>query len=1027
MDLDIFNFFPKYPNINNYKKDILNSYDNKFNKNITQKKEFHDLKLSNIEKFPENTGELMNHQKIIARFLSSNTQYNSLLLFHEMGTGKTCSSVAAIEKIKSENNSGFKGALVFASGEGLIKNYINEIVFKCTDGRYIPENYEKLTEMEKLRRINKSVSDFYSFGTFQTFAKEIKNSSDQTLIKKYSNMIIVIDEIHNIRETDKKSNLDTYKQFHRFLHTIHNSKIILMSGTPMKDTPDEISSVLNLILELDNQFPIGQEFIQEYLNVDKDIITMKKNKIKKFKEKCKGVVSYLSSMKSDINKIFIGDKNVGKLNHFIVKTDKMGDFQTKYYLEASEKDDKDKGVYSNSTQAILFVYPDGSYGKKGFDKYMTRKIKKTIITKDGKKKTLYKYVMNNDLTKQIKGKDDKETLEKLRKFSSKYSDTIKNILECYDSGKKSFIYLKYVKGSGSILFSNILKLFGFSEGSHTSSTQNKRFFLATGETSSSKQIKKTVNRFNKEDNFDGKIISVIIGSYVIAEGFTFKDIQNEEILTPYWNYSETAQVIARGWRLGSHNNLLSKGFSPNVNIFQRVSLPNKNFNSSIDLKMYELSEIKDINIKHIERILKETSFDCNLFFDRNYVKGQDFKRECEYKECDYKCDEQIIEIKDSDIDYSTYNLYYNKKDILYIEDTIKKIFRNKFSVSITEIYEILKDKQKFIVMSTLRNFINKNIQITNKFGFISYLREQNNIFFLIDSLLIYSNDMETLYYTKNPIIKTQNNFTEILKNLEYDMSSPQIKIVKNCCKLQDIEELRKNIYQLSIEGQILFIESSILSKKLQLKENTIVRDNILQIYKNYYKKIDDTFVLFLDNNNIRCLGDDNVWKRCNNDYLQKLNDIKNNRDENIKNNKYGYYGLYNINNNEFCLTKVQNEKVNKDKRKRITGRRCKNWSKHDIIPIIINNINLEIPTDIDMKNKKEKILKLTDNQTIDKVNNSKYINSDIINKLDINELKRILFWSEQSVKIICKYLQIWFRKNNLIINDDNCGTTKKVK
>ena len=1026
MDLDIINFFPKYPNIKNYKNDILNSYDNKFNKNITQKKEFVDLKLSNIEKFPENTGELMNHQKIISRFLSSNTPYNSILLFHDMGTGKTCSSVAAIEKIKNENNSGFKGAFVFASGEGLIKNYINEIVFKCTDGRYIPENYEKLTEMEKLRRINKSISDYYSFGTFQTFAKEIKNSSNQTLIKKYSNMIIVIDEIHNIRESDKKSNLDTYKQYHRFLHTIENCKIILMSGTPMKDTPEEISSVLNLILDLDNQFPIGQQFIEEYLDVNKDIITIKKNKVKNFKDKCKGVVSYLSSMKSDINKIFIGDKNVGKLNHFIVKTDKMNDFQTKYYLEASEKDEKDRGVYSNSTQAILFVYPDGSYGKKGFDKYMTRKVTKTIITKDGKKKTLYKYIMNNELTKQIKGKDDQETLQKLRKFSSKYSEVIKNILDSYNNGKKSFIYLKYVKGSGSILFSNILKLFGFSEGSHTSSSENKRFFLATGETSSSKQIKKTVNRFNKEDNFDGKIISVIIGSYVIAEGFTFKDIQTEEILTPYWNYSETSQVIARGWRLGSHNNLLSKGFSPNVNIFQRVSLPNKNFDSSIDLKMYEISEIKDINIKQIERILKEVSFDCDLFFNRNYVKGQDGNRDCEYGDCEYKCDDN--ELKDIEVDYSTYNLYYNKKDILYIENTIKKLFRKRFSISITEIYEILKDKQKFIVISALRNIINKNVQIFNRFGFVSYLREQNDIFFLIDSLLIYSNDIDTLYYTENPIIKTRNNFKDILKNLEYDISSPQIKIVKNCCKSQDIKELRNYIYQLTPEGQILFIESSILSKKIGLKSNILVRDNILKIYKNYYIKIDDKIIIFLDNNNIRCLGNNNIWTKCDYKYIQKLNYIINNQIENIKNNKYGYYGLYNINNNEFCLTKVQNEQVNKDKRKRITGRRCKNWSKQDIIPIIINNINLKIPNDIEMKNKKDKILKLTDIQVIDKIKTkSKYINSGIINKLDLDELRRILFWVEQSVKTICKYLQIWFRENNLIINDDNCGTTKKVK
>ena len=36
--------------------------------------------------------------------------------------------------------------------------------------------------------------------------------------------------------------------------------------------------------------------------------------------------------------------------------------------------------------------------------------------------------------------------------------------------------------------------------------------------------------------------------------------------------------------------------------------------------MYETSEIKDVNIKQIERLVKEASIDCALTYKRNYTQ-----------------------------------------------------------------------------------------------------------------------------------------------------------------------------------------------------------------------------------------------------------------------------------------------------------------------------------------------------------------------------------------------------------------------
>ena len=87
--MDLYNFLPKYPNIIDKK---LDPYDGEtLNDVIYNKKEFREIKLSEYENIKK--GQLMKHQKIISRYLSSYTPYDGILLFHYMGTGKTCSSI----------------------------------------------------------------------------------------------------------------------------------------------------------------------------------------------------------------------------------------------------------------------------------------------------------------------------------------------------------------------------------------------------------------------------------------------------------------------------------------------------------------------------------------------------------------------------------------------------------------------------------------------------------------------------------------------------------------------------------------------------------------------------------------------------------------------------------------------------------------------------------------------------------------------------------------------------------------------
>lgn len=639
---DITDFLPKYPNINKEKDDFLNTYDGDFYTEIFKKKEFYDEKLEKFEPLPEKKGDLLKHQKIISRFFSSYTPYDSLLLVHGMGTGKTFAAISSIEKIKKENST-ITEAIILAKGEGLLNNFKNELLDQCKD-EYMPENILTLTEGEIVARTNKLVKKFYNFDyTFYKMASQLEKLSDSQIKNNFSNKIIVIDEVHNVRfkEEVEKKTVYVYNQIWRLLHNVKNCKILLMSGTPIKDSIDEFANILNLLLPTESQLPTDEDFVKEFfIKNENGIYSFKKDKIDILKEKLKGRVSYLKAVSSNVKKVFEGSKNVGNLKHFIVYEDFMSDFQSTHYRESYIIEGK-KGVFIDSRQASLFIFPDGTWGDAGFSNKDNIEVKYNISIKNNKRiKSLY-YTLSQNLKNQLKGETDEETLKNIEKYSSKYASCIRNILNAYKDKKKSFVYNEYVKGSGGILFSFLLELFGFEKGNVNVNTKKPRYILLNNVTSSSTEIKNLIKKFNEMENLYGEYITVIIGSSVISEGFSFYDIQEEHILTPHWNYSETDQAIARGYRFGSHKNLINAGIIPVLKIFQYVSIPNDRYDDyeSIDLKMYEISEVKDVNIKNIEYLIKETAFDCALNYNRNYIEGYDSQRECEYKKCNYKCEE----------------------------------------------------------------------------------------------------------------------------------------------------------------------------------------------------------------------------------------------------------------------------------------------------------------------------------------------------------------------------------------------------
>lgn len=1033
--MEIEDFYPKYLDISN----------DKFYNSIYLKKEFHDNILSKYENYPKKMGELMKHQKTIKYFLSSHTPYNNLLLYHMPGSGKTCTTISVIEEIKSEGT--MNGALIFASGQNLLNNYLNELVYKCTDGKYIPEvvnsDETEISDVEKFHQIKKLTS-FYKFYTFESFSNYLKSIKNIEFISRnFNKYIIVIDEAHNLRNVEELNNLkitdksqSVYSQFWKFLHNITDCKILLLSGTPVKDNPKEISSLMNLILPLNNQFSSNEDiFAKEYLiqNEKNNRIRFKSDAIQQFQKKIRGYVSYVENMKSEVPQFFVGNMDIG---NFIIHTDEMSEFQTLVYMSAYSKDKSVKNIYSYSRQAILFVFPDGTYGSDGFNKHIKKSEVKNL--KDQKEK-VYTFSLDSDTYNKIYNPDDFVKLENIKKYSSKFASTISNILFSKKEGKNIFVYCEFVNGSGLILFSILLSLFGYTKATGKETTKGPRYVVLSNVTTTTKQIKDIIARFNEEDNSTGDYIQVIIGSKIISEGISFFNIQEIEILTPHWNFSEIFQAIYRGYRYNSFNALLkkfpNKAFENRVHL--KTSLLNERYRNntrnieSIDYKMYVIAEEKEYGIIELKKILRSSAIDCQLNYDRNFGG------------LEYKC--FGIDNSTNEIDTSSFNLFFSSELKKKIIEETRKIFKNIFSI---EFQDLLNKLQQIflpdildpkILIITLQEIIQNYIIIINNYGFPNFLRESNDIYFLVEHINMF-NDFSSSYYSENLNLKRKIDFYSLIK----EKQKSKLKNIKDdIFKLNNIDKIKNILNKLSFSIKEEILED-LLYFQLSGQELNIFQLEILKYYENFYTKfivdqIPDVFeqiayVSWLDPDRIRVLyvkynlNENSIllplferWENADESIVELYKNLKKNQLEKIDLDKYSYSGQFSKETNEFC---IKNLKIEGGK-----GRRCLNWSLDDLLRIILFHLKIDLEK-FNIQKILEETKELSDEDLLNEIINKNEILKEIFKNRDIIERQEMigaLYFSEMKIKELCIIIREDMEEKQILIEDASCGQQKKRK
>jgi superfamily II DNA or RNA helicase len=280
--------------------------------NIAQRKEFNDTKYEVIIPVSQNqmeteaaklcgaAFELAPHQLFVRNFLSVMTPYNSLLLYHGLGTGKTCSAISVAEEMRDYMHQvgAVKKILVVAS-VNVQDNFrkqlfdFNKLKFNrvtrqfvirgCTGTKLLKEvgANSKLTDLteqnveriraELVQRITHLINANYEFMGYIELANLVrrlttKASSKQDAIRaikhEFNHRLLIVDEIHNVRSDEEAKEDNELKdaeskkgsdktsvseELYKLVRYADNLRLLLLSGTPMYNDPREIVWLLNLM------------------------------------------------------------------------------------------------------------------------------------------------------------------------------------------------------------------------------------------------------------------------------------------------------------------------------------------------------------------------------------------------------------------------------------------------------------------------------------------------------------------------------------------------------------------------------------------------------------------------------------------------------------------------------------------------------------------------------------------------------------------------------------------------------------
>jgi hypothetical protein len=529
-----------------------------------------------------NKFELLPHQLFIKNHVGTKFETeNRMLLFHGVGSGKTCSAITA--GLEFYRKKGDDCTIITITPASLKKNFEKELFSQC--GR------TQLVEQPSNKSTKKKLFELFNIVSFQQF---VKHMIPNRMFDR--NTLLIVDEVQNIISDSGKM----YKSFANLTKETDVS-VIFLSGTPVFNDSKEIALLANLLQGKGCGLIDVVKFKTNYgLQIDKD-------------DERSDDIDDLISGKYDVNinnstklKSFLKNKISFFKGHDLAMYPKqleynvycpMSKFQYDGYNESLGKKTLDFDYHEMSNVFLSgpritsnVVYPDGGISMKSAKRFRSFPSKKYAI---------------------------------------KFNICIRNIKKAKGP---VFVYSNFVESGGIKTFVKILKNeFKFEEyvesDSSTKTSEEQTHKFAVYKAGENERNCKILSTYNSYENKDGNLIKMIIGSPTMKEGCTLLRTREVHVLDPSWNESKTRQIIGRAVRYCSHIDLpetcqivkvfhyLAVSSSDTTKAIKVLSSKTQPVlkETTVDIYMKKLSLYKNTVISKYVTLMKEVALDCNEF------------------------------------------------------------------------------------------------------------------------------------------------------------------------------------------------------------------------------------------------------------------------------------------------------------------------------------------------------------------------------------------------------------------------------
>jgi superfamily II DNA or RNA helicase len=345
---------------------------NKINYTLTNRKEFIEWFNKTFIKFRatgkqetiKNKYEPYNYQKLLKNFMSKDSPYRGILLYHGLGTGKTCTSITIAENLKKEKN------IIVMLPASLKTNFIHNGLLFCGD-----EEYKKNEEKYKKK---------YTFVSYNS-AYLLK---DLEKIGSLDNKVIIIEEVHNLISiimSGLEGGGKIGKELYNALMNANNTKIIALSGTPIVNDIFEVGILCNIlngyneiiyyrIINVPSTFGI-----KDYNSLEKELLEhkyisyVKVNRMNKSIEFILDVKSYQPEFNEVLEYIDkVGNEKLGiryldLKKYSLYPTEEQGDVFRKYFLEEKKTEStlRNEEIFRRRMIGLISYYNSdkGNYPK----------------------------------------------------------------------------------------------------------------------------------------------------------------------------------------------------------------------------------------------------------------------------------------------------------------------------------------------------------------------------------------------------------------------------------------------------------------------------------------------------------------------------------------------------------------------------------------------------------------------------------------------------------------------------------------